>query len=295
VSGQLQVPALPLGKEISVPTWRRLGGSQNWSGQCGEEKILEYTRAQTPTPLVIQPVASCYTSCVIPALEYLHIFSISSLLQPNLQWSNSYSKLFWTNRLGGRKKINFCTINIKSIKSHTWESSQITSNPGLLILWLKAAKLNLGRSYQGFVCFPFMYFYNLYPFKSITLCEKGVLEYHNYFMSIVVHFRLLSALQKSTFSTLTRPHSHCFRSEKDWKQMAQKSINFLTWQECILALLSPCTYSKWLLCNGLVLKSRSDSSSQTMVQTCYMTQCWHGSTGKPGLHRSSLEEHQWRS
>jgi hypothetical protein len=50
---------------------RRLGMPKNWSGWHGEEKILYPTSTQTPTPSVIQLVASRYTDCTIlvPATE----------------------------------------------------------------------------------------------------------------------------------------------------------------------------------------------------------------------------------
>jgi hypothetical protein len=39
------------GKCPQYPMYRRLGGPENWSGQSGEEKILDLTRAQILTPL----------------------------------------------------------------------------------------------------------------------------------------------------------------------------------------------------------------------------------------------------
>jgi hypothetical protein len=68
VSGQLDAPAaLPPGKSPPYPLYRRLGGPQSRSGQHGEVKILYPTGTRTPTS-VVQPVASRYTDCAIPAL-----------------------------------------------------------------------------------------------------------------------------------------------------------------------------------------------------------------------------------
>jgi hypothetical protein len=46
---------------------RRLGGLQNQSGRCGEEKILDPTGTRPLTPRVVQPVASCYTDYAKPS------------------------------------------------------------------------------------------------------------------------------------------------------------------------------------------------------------------------------------
>jgi hypothetical protein len=59
--------ALPLGKSPWYPFYRRLGGPQSRSGRYGEVKILDPTGTWTPTPLVVQPVASCYTDWAILA------------------------------------------------------------------------------------------------------------------------------------------------------------------------------------------------------------------------------------
>jgi hypothetical protein len=49
VSGQLHTPAaLPQGKSLRYPLYRRLGGSQSRSGRGGEEK-------NSQTPLGIEP------------------------------------------------------------------------------------------------------------------------------------------------------------------------------------------------------------------------------------------------
>jgi hypothetical protein len=50
----------PLGESPQYPLDRRLGGSQSQCGRHGEEKILNPTKTQNPTPIV-QPVASRYT------------------------------------------------------------------------------------------------------------------------------------------------------------------------------------------------------------------------------------------
>jgi hypothetical protein len=43
------------------------GGSQSRSGRHGEVKILDPTGNRTPNTPVVQPVASRYTDCAIPA------------------------------------------------------------------------------------------------------------------------------------------------------------------------------------------------------------------------------------
>jgi hypothetical protein len=51
------------------PPDRGLGGLQNRSALRGEVKILAPTGTQKSEPLVVQPVASRYTDCAIPALQ----------------------------------------------------------------------------------------------------------------------------------------------------------------------------------------------------------------------------------
>jgi hypothetical protein len=48
----------PQWKSPWYPLDRRLGGPQSQSGRCGEEKILDPTGTQTPTPRLSSPVAS---------------------------------------------------------------------------------------------------------------------------------------------------------------------------------------------------------------------------------------------
>jgi hypothetical protein len=68
VSGQLYAPAaLPRGKSPRYPLHRRLGGAKSRYGRRGEEKIPDPTDTRTPTPRVVQPVASRYTNCAVPA------------------------------------------------------------------------------------------------------------------------------------------------------------------------------------------------------------------------------------
>jgi hypothetical protein len=68
-SGQLHAPtALPPEKEPPYQLYRRLGGPQSQSGRHGEVKILASHRDLNSDPLVVQPIASRYTDCAIPAL-----------------------------------------------------------------------------------------------------------------------------------------------------------------------------------------------------------------------------------
>jgi hypothetical protein len=61
------LPLYPQGKSSQYPLTRRLGGPQNWSRLCGEEKILDPTRTPNSDPSVVQPVASRYTDYAILA------------------------------------------------------------------------------------------------------------------------------------------------------------------------------------------------------------------------------------
>jgi hypothetical protein len=57
--------ALPLYPRY--PFYRRLDGPQSRSGRYGEVKIFYPTGTRTPTPSIVQPVASRYTDWAIPA------------------------------------------------------------------------------------------------------------------------------------------------------------------------------------------------------------------------------------
>jgi hypothetical protein len=73
VSVQLHTPA-------ALPHYlldRRLGGSQSRSVRLIEEKILDQTGTLNSEPSVVEPVASRYTDCYIPAL-LVSVFKCSS-------------------------------------------------------------------------------------------------------------------------------------------------------------------------------------------------------------------------
>jgi hypothetical protein len=62
VAGQHHAPAaLPLGN-IWYPLYRRLGGPLGWSGG-----VWNISPPPGFDPWTIQPIASCYTGCAIPA------------------------------------------------------------------------------------------------------------------------------------------------------------------------------------------------------------------------------------
>jgi hypothetical protein len=46
---------------------RSLGRPQSRSGRRAEEKVLDLTGTRNSDPWVVQPVASLYTECAIPA------------------------------------------------------------------------------------------------------------------------------------------------------------------------------------------------------------------------------------
>jgi hypothetical protein len=64
--------ALPLGKKPWYTLGRRLGEPQSRPGRRGEEKILDPTGTQTPTPQLSSPIANHYTDCAITALTFLY-------------------------------------------------------------------------------------------------------------------------------------------------------------------------------------------------------------------------------
>jgi hypothetical protein len=67
-------PLYPRRKNTRYPLYRRLDRPQSRSGRRREEKILDPIGTRTPTLSVVQPVASRYTNCPIPAPFYNGIF-----------------------------------------------------------------------------------------------------------------------------------------------------------------------------------------------------------------------------
>jgi hypothetical protein len=63
-------PLYPREKSPRYPLDRRLGGLQSRSGRFGEGKIFDPTGTRTPTPSIVQPVASRYTDYATPAPRF---------------------------------------------------------------------------------------------------------------------------------------------------------------------------------------------------------------------------------
>jgi len=75
VGGQRHTPAaLPPGK-TRHPLYRRLGGPQGWSGQV---RIISLPPGFGPR--TVQPVASRYTDCGVPAHSKVRIASLNNLI-----------------------------------------------------------------------------------------------------------------------------------------------------------------------------------------------------------------------
>jgi hypothetical protein len=80
-------PLYPRGKSPPYPLESRLNGPQSRSRRHGEMKILDPTGTRTPTPRVVQPVASHYTDCAILALIHQVVGSYNPRLQSYRQGS----------------------------------------------------------------------------------------------------------------------------------------------------------------------------------------------------------------
>jgi hypothetical protein len=68
---------------------RRLGGPQKQSGRYEERKILDPYLDSNSTLLVVQPVASGYTVCAIPAPNVLSGAEIKQLEFLNWGWGST--------------------------------------------------------------------------------------------------------------------------------------------------------------------------------------------------------------
>jgi hypothetical protein len=64
MGSQCHNPAAFPGKETQYPPQRRLGWTQGWSGW-----VQKISRPPGFYPWIIQPIVSCYTDYIIPALK----------------------------------------------------------------------------------------------------------------------------------------------------------------------------------------------------------------------------------
>jgi len=119
VSGQRHAPAaLPPGKEIRYPLYRRLGGPQVRS-----ERVQKISPPQRCDPRTIQPVASRYTDYAIPT----HI----KCSRTDRNSFTSVSKAWLTLRQFSRK----------SIRKYTFKTTKMDIGP-VSVLCYKAAEIS---------------------------------------------------------------------------------------------------------------------------------------------------------
>jgi hypothetical protein len=143
VSGQPHASAvLPPRNGSRYPLDRRLGGPQSRSGRRGEEEILDLTGILTPTPSVVQPVASRYTDWAIPAHSYKGEsvnMSQMEVKQSCVSLGSSTVQLY--DSLGKRRTYP-CSVADFSSKygDNSWECTTVELGSALRFLW--ANRLN---------------------------------------------------------------------------------------------------------------------------------------------------------
>jgi hypothetical protein len=97
-------PLYPQGKSPRYPLYRRLGGPQSQSGRRGE-KSFPYRDSNFDLSAV-QPVASRYTDCAIPNLNYLNFTIYCVGLVPRIRRSQCYKNECARERVRGSEDLS---------------------------------------------------------------------------------------------------------------------------------------------------------------------------------------------
>jgi hypothetical protein len=139
-------PHYSRGKSSQYPLDRRLGGPQSRSGICGEEKNSWPYQALNSEPLVVQPVASCYTDTLSQLPDYVYqteknygqrshklFLRASRFIDPWLNlnqmlWPSprhlAQGRILWDDLNNGQWKIHDRSVETGSI----WMRIQIAGN-----------------------------------------------------------------------------------------------------------------------------------------------------------------------
>jgi hypothetical protein len=113
MDGQFYSPAaLPTGKEHPLPPVllnRSLGGPQSRPGRYGEVKILDLAGTRTPTPSVVQPVASQYTIIIIIIIIIIRI---------SLKWEST-TRLEYVSVTRSYHTFSHVSSSVSAAQKHT--------------------------------------------------------------------------------------------------------------------------------------------------------------------------------
>jgi hypothetical protein len=80
-------PLYPRGKSLRYSLDTRLDVHQSWSGWCGEEKILDPSRTQTPTPWSSSPQS---VTIPIALSRVLHNTNLKQIIFWYIEWYRAY-------------------------------------------------------------------------------------------------------------------------------------------------------------------------------------------------------------